>query len=369
MKLSREMSSENPLHKVCIDLHELMLQHFTESDVLKASEVSPEWMKTISISPKCMSKIPLKFEFSRQVPKEMSESRRQYSDLNVHTLHLEPAQISQQKFKMVEKLAPFLKKLQIFSVSGFVYEQQNLQLPKLESLEITSNGLPIIFVNTTKLKKLSLWFHHFNLETIEWIEKQENLEELKLEHIYEDFFYSPPKLPKGIKRFECSSFDLQENQASKLNNFLEPMCETLTSLTFKVYSIFPTNIEFVVNQMPELISFELFYYDLKDMNTAKLRSNKNITKLKISKFVPKIQYLLLSLLNLEELEIKNFQRMYHSINIADFEWIARNLMKLKKLSSPFTPSEEAIVERYNEMKANEEGINKEIEIIVLYPEW
>jgi hypothetical protein len=70
------MSSTNPLEKVCGDLHELMLQHFDKSDVLKVSEVSPEWNEAVSKSPKSMAQIPLRFPKSIPVPEEIMKSQR-----------------------------------------------------------------------------------------------------------------------------------------------------------------------------------------------------------------------------------------------------------------------------------------------------
>jgi hypothetical protein len=351
------MSSTNPLEKVCGDLHELMLQHFAKSDVLKASEVSPEWNETISKSLKCMAKIHLRFGLSNEAPEAIIESQRQYSDLSVSVDSSSSALIFQQKFQLVEKFSPFLKKLEIHNYSRFVYEPRNLQLPKLESLVIRAKD-PIVFANVTKLKKLSLSFSNFDRATIEWIEKQKKLEELNLVGLRKDFFEFDPKAPKGIKRFECNIWH-GLTDAAKLNNFMDSMCESLTRLTL-FGPIFPANIEIIVNQMTKLKSLKLSRTVMKDLNKAKLKTNFNITELVIWKLYPEYQYLLLSLLNLKELSILG----WNGIDVADFEWIARNLMKLKKLwSSRFKPSRERIIERYNEMKASEEGINMDIEII------
>jgi hypothetical protein len=349
------MSSTNPLDKVCGDLHELMLQHFDKSDVLKASEVSPEWNEAISTSAKCMAKLTLRIGWCKEeVPEVIRESQRQYNDLKIKCGFKELDQISKRKFQLITKFAPFLKKLRIEKILK-IHFNQNLHLPKLESLKIDAN-VPIAFVKVTKLKKLSL--HHinnYNRATIDWIEKQEKLEELKLGGLNEVFFNFNPKVPKGIKRYECIIWcRLTDDDAAKFNNFMEPMCDTLTSLILSG-KICPPNIEMIVNEMSKLKTLKL-RDSIENLNKTKLKSNKNITALSILNFHPGIHYLLLSLVNLEELEI------FHATNIAGFEWIARNLMKLRKLSCWFRQSHGEIVQRYNEMKAAEEGINMDIEI-------
>jgi hypothetical protein len=230
------MSSTNPIEKVCGDLHELMFQHFDKSDVLKASEVSPEWNETISKSSKCMAQIPLRFEGA--VPEVISKSQRQYNNLRV-VIH-DRDQIERQKFelsrqksgqkiRLVKKFAPFLKHLSIKDWFGIDFEPQ-IQFPKLQSLKISSKD-SLIFVNALKLKKLSLRYGSYNREAVDWIESQEKLEELEVFGVGKFFFDLDPKAPKGIKRFECSiCFGLTDAVATKFNNFIEPMCDTLTIL-------------------------------------------------------------------------------------------------------------------------------------------
>jgi hypothetical protein len=350
-----KMSSTNPFDKFCGDLHELMLQHFDGYEVLDASEVSPEWNEVISTSPKRMTQLPLKCNWW-WIPEEISESSRQYNDLRIELKDYDTVQFIQQNlFQLLEKFAPFLKKLEIATTSKIDFAPQNLHLPKLESLGINSK-FPIVFKNATKLKKLSLRVDNFNRTMVDWIESQTQLEELNLNAFGKKFFDFDPKAPKGVKRFYCWLLKgLTETDAEKFNNFIEPMCDTLTFLQL-CGVIFPVNFELIVNEMSKLKTFKLNYY-VENLNGAKLKSNKNITELQISEFSSGIQYLLLSLVNLDDLEI------VVGIDVADIEWIARNLMKLKKLSSRyFETSPETIVQRYNEMRATEQGINMDIEL-------
>jgi hypothetical protein len=354
LKLSREIITLDPLHKVCGDLHEMMLQHFKKSDVLKVSEVSPEWNEAISTSAKCMAKIPLEIKrWDKQVPDVINESQRHYNNLQIECGVKEPAQISRQKIQLVAKFAPFLKKLNILNWSETVFDPQTLEFPKLETLGIESDD-PIVFANETKLKKLSLSFENFNRATINWIEKQENLKEIELNLVNRNFFTFNPKAPKGIKQVKFW-LDYKETRTTKLNNFMKPICDTLMVLEISG-KIFLKNLELMVNEMPKLKTLKLDNSDFKNLNKANLISNSSITELKIDMKIPKMYYLLFSLVNLEDLSINR------SIKIDDFEWIAENLLKLKKLSSYyFKPSQEIFEDRYDEMKENAEGINVDIE--------
>jgi hypothetical protein len=350
------MSSLKLLEKVCGDLHEFIFLHFDTSTVLKASKVSPEWNAAISKSPKCMAQVSLKFGESKVAPRVINRSKRHYNDLSISIGSYDNVD---QKFKLVEKFAQFLKKLVInngafdkreYHQSNIISVGQNVHLPKLESLIIRYN--PIAFVNVTSLKKLSLCNLKFNRMTVEWIQSQQKLDVLKLYGKESNFFSFDPIAPKGLKQFKCDF----TADAATLNNFLKPICDSLTVLKIRDY-IDPANLELIVNEMPNLKTL-LFYMTDEDIVKAKLKSNSSITSLSMPEPRRASHFLMLSLANLEELTV-------FRIDVARFEWIARNLMKLKKLKSwRCEPSYERFVERYNEMKASEEGINTEIEIVL-----
>jgi hypothetical protein len=359
--------SLDPLYKVCVDLHELMFQHFNKSDVLKASEFSSEWNEAISTSSKCMAQITLSFDWPKVIPAEIIKSQRQYSNLEIELASAHTEENNNQKIRLMVKLSPFLKNLKLDNNAEDLLQRnpwRNLQLPilqmpKLESLEINSHYEIGLTIRATKLKKLSLSPGCFDREAVDLIESQEKLEELKLHRVDECFLRHNPKAPKGIKQFDWETH-VGNTNATKLKNFMEPMCDTLTFL--KLNSIIrPVNIELIVNKMTQLKTLEIDESVLEDLNKAKLKSNTNIFKLIIDSICPGTQYLLLSLVNLEDLSVNGF-----TTNVADFEWIARNLMKLKKLSydSIYESRYERIFQRYNEMKENEEGINIDIEIVI-----
>jgi Leucine-rich repeat (LRR) protein len=363
------MSSLNPLENVCGDLHDLMLQHFNKSDILKVSEVSPEWNETISTSSKCMARIPLKFGWSvAVVPEEIFDSQRQYNDLTIESSFDEFNDISLRKFKVIAKFAPYLKNLKFahgYGGGGLVFMPENLKFPKLESLNILVTLTRTSFI-ATKLKKLQVTFDCCNRETLSLIESQEKLEELQLNDMCNCLLEMNPKALKGIKKFECKFKyykPLSIDKAAKFNKIMEPMCETLTYLKVE-FGIFPVNIELIVNQMPKLKTLFLNNCVLKDLKKTKFISNSSIKELHIDEeSIHEIKNLLFSLINLEVLQTNASESV---IRFADFRWIARNLLKLRKLFCRFIkPYPERILERYDDLKATEEGINMDIEIVLL----
>jgi hypothetical protein len=118
-----------------------------------------------------------------------------------------------------------------------------------------------------------------------------------------DFLDFDPKLPKGIKRFEAILF-FDSSDAARFNSFMEPMRETLTALKLSVFTIFPSNVEMILNKLPKLKTLDFSKFSMKDLNKAKLKSNLNINELKIEQFKPDHQYLLLSLVNLEHFTVR-----------------------------------------------------------------
>jgi hypothetical protein len=348
------MGSKNPLEKICGDLHELLVQHFDKSDVLKVSEVSSEWNEAVSKSSKCMAQIHLSIDLLVAVPEVIIKSNRQYNDLKICIDTKYPDENNQRAIQLLQKLSPFLKKLEIDS-NTFIDFGPKLQYPKLESLNIKAAGL-VGLVNVKKLKKLMLSVRNYDRETIDLIGSQENLKELELSGVCEPFFRFDPKAPSGIERFTFSYFGgISEVTSAKFNNFLESMSESLTHLELRS-QIIAENLELIVNKMPKLKSLELIRSQ-DCLNEIKLKSNTSITKLKIKNPATDAHFLLLSLVNLEELNIDRVFRFSH------FEWIARNLLKLKKVSfRSFSSPRLWEVAKYNVLKRYEEGMNMDIEI-------
>jgi hypothetical protein len=80
-KMQQEMISLGPLEKVCNDVHELIFQHLDKHEVLRSTEVSPEWNFAISKSAVAMAKFTLKFHSYDPIPEVIKRSERNYNKL------------------------------------------------------------------------------------------------------------------------------------------------------------------------------------------------------------------------------------------------------------------------------------------------
>jgi hypothetical protein len=282
MEIRAKKAKENsmdPLGRVCSDLHDLMFQHMSQKEVLHLSTVSPDWNFAISTSSVAMSKVPLKLRklIRAEVPKKlksMLKSHRQYNKLRIIISQEESAENISQIIKSLEKFSPWLKELDIINnrTSREISVPLGLTFPKLELLAST---LPLnAFVNATKLKQLIYLCKNFKQEAIDWIQSQKRLEELIFCVNYNNFFEFNPIAPSGLKRLVLKRINnVSEKFAGTFNDFLKPICSTLTSL----WLVFchRKNLELIINEMPELkilISWQLS----RDFHKLKLKSNKSI---------------------------------------------------------------------------------------------
>jgi hypothetical protein len=357
-----DSSCLNPVERICEDLHDMVFQHLDKNEILKLTETSPEWNSAISLSAVAMMKVPVIACNSAPSRNALTDSKRHYNNLKVYEVHDYESSASSggETMKFVEKFSPWLKSL---NVQG-MYDRntaapQNLTLPVLESLEIMSDcNPPIVFPSATKLKMLDYDVFTCCREFVDWMQSQERLEELRLYYIKRLLEFEP-EAPTGLKIFALRApcCDLKTEDAGKFNKFLKPACPTLTSLN--IWYLHAENLEMIVNEMPHLKTLDSF--EIKgQIESVKLNPNESITTLILAsmKFKPNLHNLCRSLVNLETLIIYEIKCM------TQFEWIPRNMMKLKKLyaSWSYSPFKEEVLKRYEEMKLNEENINKEIEI-------
>jgi hypothetical protein len=352
-----KLRSMNPFEKVCSDVHDFIFQHLDKEDILKLSEVSAASDSAISTSSICMSKVPLKFGHlhkrtdARKI-KVMMRSQRRYQNLNITIAVNETKENARKMIKLMKKFSLWLKELKIGVNANDVEVPQDLILPRLETLEI---NVPrkLFFASATRIKKLILYYQIFNRECVDWIQSQKRLEELEVNES-DNFFDFDPVAPKGLKSFEFWLSDL--NDAEKMNKFLQPVCDSLTFLS--LYQCRAENLEMIVNEMPKLETF-IFSELLGNIGGLKLNANENIVELTLITLIePQIYKLLLSFVGLEILEV------FALSSIEDFAWVARNMKKLKKFRFYWEePTVDEIDERYEEMIAMDENVNKNIEII------
>lgn len=205
MDLERNYDPLQRLHSDCFDL---IFLHFSASDLLTSSEVSPLWHQSIGASPKCMGKLKISFSYrnaecdlscnvnnSERQYRNICADFSQYSEENVLEIISQPQQvwrkveffdgeIDMENFmenlcETVEDLSlnrvkakasatnkkysnfPRLKNLRIFSSSGeFLMNCSTLETLKFS--ETSSDGsLRKILENNKKLRELTVFLKHF----------------------------------------------------------------------------------------------------------------------------------------------------------------------------------------------------------------
>jgi hypothetical protein len=356
-KIQQENSILDPLQKLCFDVHGLIFQHFDNQTVLSLSQTSPEWNSVVSSSPICMSKFKLRLKHSQPVPRILLQNQRKYSCLDIAFGSQETPENIKKKIQILTKHSTILRVLNL-TISINNVEVPQLALPKLESFTYASRTSSVVFTNAKNLKTLGYYLFNAQIssEVVEWIQKQEKLKELRL-FSRGNFFDSNAIPPKGLKAFHFSSNEkLSERDWSKINKFLEPIRETLTTLSLDECAV--ENLKFILASLPNLKKFRCDRFVGEGYHYLEFEPNKNIIEFKTSVFWYYNWHhdLLQALVNLEVLNVDK---------IFNLEWIPRNMMKLKKLlvRQDFVKS---FVSHYESMKMNEEKINRNIEITTEY---
>jgi hypothetical protein len=309
MKVLREAAIKDPFEKVDRDVHDLIFQHLFKADILKISEVSPKWNFMISNSSVAMSKVSLRLTKGAFVSDEALKSQRHYNNLELVISDDAFFEIHR-KLQFIIKISPWLKHLEIGVFAKFV-DLQALPLPQLEISNIFSPCMPFIFTKVNTLKKLTIDTPFYNREAVEWIQKQSELKELKLQG-FNNFFHFDPVAPKGVEKLTL--LGNWNGAIFKLNNFLMSISDSLTFLSLSY--CFPSNLELIVNGMPKLKIFACGEL-LGNINNLKLKPNKNITVLNLN-------YLLRSLITLQALT-----GVLKVEEIFSYEWISQNMINLK----------------------------------------
>jgi hypothetical protein len=348
----------DPFEAIFPELFDFIFQHFTNKDIQKLSKVSKDWNHFISTSQICLMKTPLKFAGEEKVPFEIMESKKRFNNLHVFLHGNERTQR-----ELLKRLAPWLKHLEIEMCIPYYYTIKALQMPKLETAEICSYlEVPFVFENVTGLKKLKYKAFNFDQEVHNWIQKQSKLKEFKLELGNTKFFDYNFEVPKSVEKFECV-LRLEERfyQHADTSHDFEYRVNMLNTVTdLELHECDAKQLEMVVNQMPKLKSFKC-KSKMSNPSSAKFNLNFTITKLELFSFNHFLNNLLLSLVNVEVLNIGK------SMTIAEYEFIFRNMMKLREFycsfSRPRPVTYENMIQRYESMKKSEADINKNIKFI------
>jgi hypothetical protein len=165
-----------------------------------------------------------------------------------------------------------------------------------------------------------------------------------------------PSIGFRIRSGSKNSLCIGKISSLKLKKFLEPVRDSLSYFSFLVIPFCDCDsLEVIINQMTKLKTFECDEIT-KDISAAKLKPNESIIELKILSIYPEIRNLLRSLVNLETLRVRELNNKFA------LEWIATNMIKLKKIEA-FWPVIKEVHDHYEQLKATQENINKSIETV------
>lgn len=177
MKIS-EMTLD-PFQHLKSDLHSLILDHFTGSDLLELSVISPEWNKIITCYEGFHKKIRLVVDENaeRELDDHTADNlSRAYQDLKVVRLFRRRSSV----FKVLRNCAESLVSID----TRFDFEMAEVVLPKLRQLSIRTNQFfeDGLLNATTALTKLHIsGINNFPFSIVECLKANEGLKELELE--------------------------------------------------------------------------------------------------------------------------------------------------------------------------------------------
>ena len=161
--------SQNPLKLIHSDVFELIFQHFHFDDVVKFSEVSPEFFNISAGSSKCMSKINIPSELLVSIKQQNMNSKRFYQSISLTDHCQTPAKklievvksvsnnwkcvkILEKKFEGSEFqelmlfIEPTVEELKISDCEINQISNENFRFPKLKKLTIRNCESPALFI-------------------------------------------------------------------------------------------------------------------------------------------------------------------------------------------------------------------------------
>lgn len=379
----------DPLVKIPQDLHILVFQHFSVTEILEFSEISQEWFEKLAKS-KCLKKMKFSLKswrFLKGTRQQQTEEKtqvlrnsiRQYQSVAIDCRF--DRNLSEEFWKFLEFAAPFVRELKIRSIK--LDSPKVFPLPKLKVLKLTyisSDIRNILLTSSNSLTKLKLkmesplkWNETLSVDQGSimavrgCMEKNQDLEELELHGSvqYNTFFdgdfsevvkfrLKTLKIKTGMRlaliseRNEQHFLNFLETQSSSLQNFFIDVCR-------------PNVIQQAFNQMPSVTSFHIDVMMMSDYKVRDLELNLNerIVDLKIPyvSHLEDIKAFLEVAPNLRSLFVAHLSH-------ETMEFIAWNLMSLTELK--FRYDEIDCEGFYEQLKDDHPDVNQNIEMIVDY---
>ena len=349
-------------------LHELVLQHFTGSEVLKSlSLVSVEWSHLIGQSKKCMNKIRFAYQVWRHQFYSSTEVFRCIQDSLRHYQHvsfeLGMTEDSRQFWNFIEMCCSSLVTLRVENIrkplvtQGYAFEFPNLEVYIAYGLD--DSAMTPVLNTTRKLKNIFISSSDPTMDPtlieslVLCLQNNPNLQEVYLKNVnFVNIYDKPLEVNFQLKSLKLMNTSAENSISSMIEknllNFLNQQSPTLETFFFEFKS--EDIVECIFNNLPMLTSTGLLNVD-----NVNLQANPRIKNLEIPYIeeISDIKKFVDAAPNLETLFVGTITKEL-------VEYLAWNFMKLESLNFKFINLDAE--EHYEKLKADHPEVNQNIEI-------
>lgn len=356
-------SSSDPLIQLTYDVHDLIFQHLSGSEVKEISKVNSRWYESLGNSIVAMQKMVLQIKTSRY--QKWKKSTRRYVSM-VCDFGEDASNIDVYK-EVLYEVAGDLRNLKIRNMGKI--QLKHVDLSKLKKLEVSWIASKETLDSSLKLNSKKLKSLRIKAGTSDFLKillhKQVNLQHLELTGgsqllLCQENLDSAVNLRLVSLKVGFMAHNMFDKITTEENffNFLDKQEPTLhkISITTTVPSIILK--VFALRNIENLKISCLFYRADRNFQLnkhgKKLSGNKKVTKAKISAVARTVSELLHLLPNLHQLQINKLTTgLLKSVVIS-----APNLKKL--FSNSF--NDEKIREAYEELK-HKDNVNQHIQLL------
>lgn len=350
-------------------LHELILQHFNASEVLKSlSLVSVDWSEIVGKSKKCMNKVRFIYQVWRnqyftaeEVFTCVQNSSRKYQHVETE---LEFSDDLKKFWKFIETCSSSLVTLKLENIrKPFDSCEALAEFPNLEVLVaygLDANALTTILKSTRKLKIIYICSSDLTMdaEVIRsltlCLQNNPNLQNIYLKNVnFVKIFEKPFEANLQLKSLKLMNTSPQNTISSSIEEnllkFLDQQKSTLETFFFEFEN--ENVLEFMFNNnLPCLVSI-----GLPNVPTARLQINPRITNLEIpyTDELSEIRKIIDATPNLRKLFVG-------TVTNELVEHLAWRFMKLEELNFKMIGLE--VEEYYEKLKEDHPEVNQNIEI-------
>lgn len=363
-ELKLEEASMDPLQKLHEDVHSLIVQHFTGSDLLQISEVSPDWHEKV-ITDGAMRKIKLCLSLDDSENfREIMKSERNFKNIETET---------KSYLNIVTKHAATLEELKI--CGDLPLEENDFpNLRKLTMMNVPSNILWWISISRfNSLRDLTCNFESTNVAVcFFFFTFLLNLPKLETLNLCSEVNLKALNNVLVIHELRAPAFKLRKLVCfyAPAPEFWNSQAESLESIDIKVSH--ENAITFLLGNFPKLKELRVTAKDDfgvaedtdedsdEDEDELEYPTNHNIEVLHSSLPFPVTKKIMLATPLVEHIK-------FEELTTELLDWIVANMKKVKKIEfrSRSEEHENQIRQHYEDLKQQDDDINKKIELSIL----